>query len=601
MRTKFCGHIGEPDIGTTLDLCGWVDTRRDHGGVIFIDLRDREGIAQVVCDPDQAEAFAVAEQCRSEYVLKVTGKVRNRPAGTENPELATGMVEVVADTIEVLNKSDTLPFQLDETDVNEALRLKYRYIDLRRDFMHQNIRKRHQITKTLRRFLEDQGFIEIETPVLTKSTPEGARDYLVPSRVYGGHFFALPQSPQLFKQLLMVAGFERYFQVTRCFRDEDLRADRQPEFTQLDIEMAFVDEQQVMSLMEDMMRTLFKEVLDVELPNPLPRMTYAEAVARYGSDRPDLRVPLELVEVGDLMQAVEFKVFSGPANSASGRVAALRLPSGGELTRKQIDEYTEYVGRYGAKGLAYIKVNKVADGRDGLQSPILKFLPDEVVSGIIERTGAQDNDLIFFGADHASIVNDALGALRVQLGRDRGLVEEGWRPLWVVDFPMFEYDDEAKRFKALHHPFTAPVQESEETVDIDPTSAISRAYDMVLNGSEIGGGSIRIHRTEVQERVFGALGIDNQEAEEKFGFLLNALRYGAPPHGGIAFGVDRIAALITGVDSIRDVIAFPKTQKSACLLTEAPGPIDDMQLRELNIKLRKPLVKDDNQGSKTES
>ena len=601
MRTKFCGQIGEADIGTTLDLCGWVDTRRDHGGVIFIDLRDREGIAQVVCDPDQAAAFTVAEQCRSEYVLKVTGKVRKRPAGTENPELATGMVEVVADTIEVLNKSDTLPFQLDETDVNEALRLKYRYIDLRRGFMHQNIRKRHQIVKTLRRFLEDQGFIEIETPVLTKSTPEGARDYLVPSRVYGGHFFALPQSPQLFKQLLMVAGFERYFQVTRCFRDEDLRADRQPEFTQLDIEMAFVDEQQVMSLMEDMMRTLFKEVLDVELPNPLPRMTYAEAVARYGSDRPDLRVPLELIEVGDLMKEVEFKVFSGPANSASGRVAALRLPAGGELTRKQIDEYTEYVGRYGAKGLAYIKVNKVADGRDGLQSPILKFLPDEVVNGIIERTGAQDNDLIFFGADHASIVNDALGALRVQLGRDRGLVEEGWRPLWVVDFPMFEYDDEAKRFKALHHPFTAPVRESEETVDIDPTSAISRAYDMVLNGSEIGGGSIRIHRTEVQERVFGALGIDNQEAEEKFGFLLNALRYGAPPHGGIAFGVDRIAALITGVDSIRDVIAFPKTQKSACLMTEAPGPIDDMQLRELNIKLRKPSAKDDSQGSKTES
>ncbi|MGW8248393.1 MAG: aspartate--tRNA ligase [Acidiferrobacterales bacterium] len=601
MRTKFCGQIGEADIGNTLDLCGWVDTRRDHGGVIFIDLRDREGIAQVVCDPDQADAFAIAEQCRSEYVLKVTGKVRKRPAGTENPELATGMVELVADVIEVLNKSDTLPFQLEETDVNEALRLKYRYIDLRRDFMHQNIRKRHQITKTLRRFLEDQGFIEIETPILTKSTPEGARDYLVPSRVYGGHFFALPQSPQLFKQLLMVAGFERYFQVTRCFRDEDLRADRQPEFTQLDIEMAFVDEQQVMSLMEDMMRRLFKEVLDVDLPNPLPRMTHAEAMARYGSDRPDLRVPLELVEVSDLMKKVEFKVFSGPANSASGRVAALRVPAGGELTRKQIDEYTEYVGRYGAKGLAYIKVNKAADGRDGLQSPILKFLPDDVVQGIMDRTGAQDNDLIFFGADHASIVNDALGALRVQLGHDRGLVEDGWRPLWVVDFPMFEYDDEAKRFKALHHPFTAPVQEAEETVDIDPTSALSRAYDMVLNGSEIGGGSIRIHRMEVQERVFGALGIDNQEAEEKFGFLLNALRYGAPPHGGIAFGVDRIAALITGVDSIRDVIAFPKTQKSACLLTEAPGPIDDMQLRELNIKLRKPLVKDDNQETNTES
>jgi len=597
MRSKFCGQIGEADIGSTLDLCGWVDTRRDHGGVIFIDLRDREGIAQVVCDPDQKSAFEVAEQCRSEFVLKVTGKIRKRPSGTENAELATGMVELVADTIEVLNKSDTLPFQLDETDVNEALRLKYRYLDLRRDFMHRNIRKRHEISKTLRRFLEDEGFIEIETPMLTKSTPEGARDYLVPSRVYGGHFFALPQSPQLFKQLLMVAGFERYFQITRCFRDEDLRADRQPEFTQLDIEMAFVDEQQVMLLMERMIRNLFKQVLDVELPNPLPTITYAEAVNRYGSDRPDLRVPLELVEVGDLMKDVEFKVFSGPANSASGRVAALRVPAGGSLTRKQIDEYTEYVGRYGAKGLAYIKVNKVADGREGLQSPILKFLPDEVVRGILERTAAQDNDLIFFGADHARVVNDALGALRVQLGKDLGMLEEGWRPLWVVDFPMFEYDDESRRFKALHHPFTAPVQDAEETIDIEPADALSRAYDLVLNGSEIGGGSIRIHRMEVQKKVFAALGIEQEEAEEKFGFLLNALRYGAPPHGGIAFGLDRIASLIMGVDSIRDVIAFPKTQKSACLLTEAPSPIDDIQLRELNIKLRKPINKDDNQES----
>jgi len=601
MRTKFCGQVSEADIDSELDLCGWVDTRRDHGGVIFIDLRDREGIAQVVCDPDEAEAFKVAEGCRSEYVLKVTGKIRKRPAGTENPELATGMVELFARKIEVLNKSDTLPFQLDEPDLNEAIRLKYRYLDLRRDFMHQNIRKRHQITRTLRRFLEDAGFIEIETPVLTKSTPEGARDYLVPSRVYGGQFFALPQSPQLFKQLLMVAGFERYFQVTRCFRDEDLRADRQPEFTQLDIEMAFVDEAQVMGLMEDMIRKLFKDNLDVELPNPLPRLTYAEAMDRYGSDRPDLRVPLELVDVSDLMQDVEFKVFSGPANSASGRVAALKVPKGGELTRKQIDEYTEYVGRYGAKGLAYIKVNELAKGRDGLQSPILKFLPDATVDGIVERTGVKDGDLVFFGADHARIVNDALGALRVQLGKDMGLMEDGWRPLWVVDFPMFEYDDEARRFKALHHPFTAPTTDYEETIDKDAANALSRAYDMVLNGSEIGGGSIRIHRTELQEKVFAALGIEEEEANEKFGFLLNALKYGAPPHGGIAFGIDRIVALMTGAESIRDVIAFPKTQKSACLMTEAPSPVDDMQLRELNIKLRKPLVKDDSEGSKAEA
>jgi len=590
MRTKFCGQVNEADIDQELDLCGWVDSRRDHGGVIFIDLRDREGVAQVVCDPDQAEAFKVAEGCRSEYVLKVTGRVRKRPAGTENPELVTGMVEVVAQVIEVLNKSETLPFQLDEPDVNEAVRLKYRYLDLRRDTMHNNIRQRHRIVKNLRRYLEDHGFIEIETPVLTKSTPEGARDYLVPSRVYGGHFFALPQSPQLFKQLLMVAGFERYFQVTRCFRDEDLRADRQPEFTQLDIEMAFVDEEQVMGVMEDMMRGLFKEVLNVDLPNPLPRISYAEAVNRFGSDRPDMRVPLELVEVGDLMKEVEFKVFSGPANSSSGRVAALRVPAGGELTRKQIDEYTEYVSRYGAKGLAYIKVNDVAKGREGLQSPILKFLPDEVIQGILQRTAAANNDLIFFGADHARVVNDALGALRVQLGHDLGIIEDAWRPIWVVDFPMFEYDADAKRFKALHHPFTAPAVDAEESIDKDPANALSRAYDMVLNGSEIGGGSIRIHRSDVQQRVFAALGIDEDEANDKFGFLLEALRYGAPPHGGIAFGVDRVVALMMGVDSIRDVIAFPKTQKSSCLLTQAPGPVDDMQLRELNIKLRKPLA-----------
>lgn len=600
MRTVFCGEMSEDHIGSEITLCGWADTRRDHGGVIFIDLRDREGIAQVVCDPDQAEAFAIAEGVRNEYVLRVTGKVRNRPEGTINPELPTGTVELVADQIDVLNKSETPPFQLDETDVNEAVRLKYRYVDLRRESMHRNIRLRHRVTSTLRRFLEDKGFIEIETPVLTKSTPEGARDYLVPSRVYGGHFFALPQSPQLFKQLLMVAGFERYFQVTRCFRDEDLRADRQPEFTQLDIELAFVDEEQVMGLMEDMIRTMFKTVLDNDLPDPFPRMTWAEAMDRYGSDRPDLRVPLELIEVGDLMKSVEFKVFSGPANSDSGRVAALCVPGGNELTRKQIDEYTEYVGRYGAKGLAYIKVNDSGIGREGLQSPILKFLPDEVVDGILKRTGAKSGDLIFFGADHAQVVNDALGALRVQIGQDRGLMESGWHPIWVVDFPMFEYDAEQRRYKALHHPFTAPSVEYEETIDKDPANALSRAYDMVLNGSEIGGGSIRIHRTEVQERVFEALGIEEAEANDKFGFLLNALKYGAPPHGGIAFGLDRIVALMAGAESIRDVIAFPKTQKAACPLTQAPGLVDDMQLRELNIKLRKPVAREgDGEGGPT--
>ena len=591
MRTLYCGEINESHIDQTVTLCGWVHNRRDHGGVIFIDLRDREGLAQVVIDPDTPEAFKLAEGARSEFVLRITGRVRKRPEGTENKERPTGMVEVLVKELEVLNRSEPLPFQMDDTEITEAVRLKYRFLDLRRDFMHNNLRLRHKVTQTLRRFLEDENFIEIETPILTRSTPEGARDYLVPSRTHQGHFFALPQSPQLFKQLLMVAGFEKYFQVTRCFRDEDLRADRQPEFTQLDIEMAFVDEKQVMGLMEDMMRNLFKAVLDVELPNPLPRITYAESMDRYGVDRPDLRIPLELVEVSDLMQDVEFKVFSGPAKSESGRVAALRVPRGSELSRKQIDDYTTYVGEYGAKGLAYIKVNEVAKGRDGLQSPILKFLPDEAIQEILKRTAAEDGDLIFFGADHASVVNNALGALRIRLGEDMGLIEDSWKPVWVVDFPMFEYDAEAKRYKALHHPFTAPTDD--DIASFDPANALSRAYDMVLNGSEIGGGSIRIHKQDVQQHIFEALGIDEAEANEKFGFLLDALKFGAPPHGGIAFGMDRIVTLMAGLDSIRDVIAFPKTQKASCLLTQAPSYIEDMQLRELNVKLRKPVERPD--------
>jgi len=587
MRSHYCGTVDSSLIGQELILCGWAQTRRDHGGVIFIDLRDRSGLVQVVADPAQKEAFAVAEGVRTEFVLRVHGKVRKRPAGTENPHLATGAVEVLADTIEVLNRAEALPFQLDEPELSEAVRLKFRYLDLRREGMQRNIRLRHRVSQTLRRFLEDQGFVEIETPMLTRSTPEGARDYLVPSRVHAGHFFALPQSPQLFKQLLMVAGFERYFQIVRCFRDEDLRADRQPEFTQLDIETSFLDEEGIMQLMEQMIRALFQKVLDTQLPEPLPRLTYREAMQRFGTDRPDLRIPLELVEVGDLMKKVEFKVFAQPANSPDGRVAALRLPKGGALTRKQIDDYTSFVSQFGAKGLAYIKVNDIGKGRDGLQSPILKFLPDDTVRGILERTVAQDGDLIFFGADRARIVNDALGALRVQLGHDQGLVEEGWRPLWVVNFPMFEYDDESRRWQSLHHPFTAPKTEDEERVHIDPANVRARAYDMVLNGSEIGGGSVRIHRTELQERVFATLGIEAEEARAKFGFLLDALRFGAPPHGGIAFGLDRIVALMAGVDSIRDVIAFPKTQRASCLLTEAPSPVDETQLRELHVRLRK--------------
>ena len=588
MRSHFCGQLNASHNGTRVILCGWAHRRRDHGGVIFIDLRDRYGLAQVVFAPDNAAAFGVAEGVRNEYVLRVTGTVRARPTGTVNAHLPSGEIEVAVETIEILNKSEPLPFQLDDTDLGETVRLTYRYLDLRRESMRRNLLLRAKLVRTLRRYLEDQEFVEIETPVLTKSTPEGARDYLVPSRTHPGQFFALPQSPQLFKQLLMVAGFERYYQVTRCFRDEDLRADRQPEFTQLDIETSFLDEEAIMGLMEEMLCTAFKAVLNIDLPKPFPRMPYSEAMRRYGSDKPDLRIPLELVEVADLLKTVEFKVFSGPANSPSGRVTALRLPKGGELSRKEIDDYTTYVALYGAKGLAYIKVNDLARGREGLQSPILKFLPDEAIAEIMRRTGAETGDLIFFGADTAKVVSDALGALRLKLGHDRGLVASGWAPLWVVDFPMFDYDAEAKRFVALHHPFTAPKMQDAETLDLDPANALSRAYDMVLNGSEIGGGSIRIHREDMQQKVFSLLGIDAPAQREKFGFLLDALKFGAPPHGGIAFGIDRISALMAGAESIRDVIAFPKTQKASCLMTEAPSVVDEAQLRELHIRLRKP-------------
>jgi len=588
MRSHYCGGLDHSLIDHEVVLCGWVHSRRDHGGVIFIDLRDRSGLVQVVLDPEEQVAFALAEGVRTEFVLRINGKVRARPPGTENPHLPTGGVEVMAAQLEILSKAEVLPFQLDESDVNEAVRLKYRYVDLRRPHMQKNLRLRHHVTQRLRRFLEDHEFVEIETPMLTKSTPEGARDYLVPSRVHPGQFFALPQSPQLFKQMLMVSGFERYFQIARCFRDEDLRADRQPEFTQLDIEMSFVDERNVMDLMEQMIRTLFKDVLDVGLPAPFPRLGYQEAVMRYGTDRPDLRAPLEMVEVSDLMKTVEFKVFAHAANAPGGRVAVLRLPQGGELTRKQIDDYTAFVGQYGAKGLAYVKVNETTRGRDGLQSPILKFLPDDVIVQLLQRTEAQAGDLLFFGADLAKVVNDALGALRLRLSQDLGLFEAGWKPLWVVDFPMFEYDPELRRWQSLHHPFTAPNSADADQVAIDPANTRARAYDLVLNGSEIGGGSIRIHDAELQERVFATLGIEEIEAQNKFGFLLEALKYGAPPHGGIAFGLDRIVALMAGVDSIREVIAFPKTQKASCLLTEAPGGVGEAQLRELHIKLRKP-------------
>jgi aspartyl-tRNA synthetase len=584
MRTHYCGELTAALVDRTVTLCGWAHRRRDHGGVIFVDLRDREGLAQVVFDPDRKAAFQTAERVRNEYVLKVTGKVRRRPAGTVNPELRSGEIEVLAHEVEVLNPSVALPFQLDDENLSEITRLTHRVLDLRRAPMQRNLRLRYRAAMAARGYLDAHGFIDIETPMLTRSTPEGARDYLVPSRVHPGAFFALPQSPQLFKQLLMVAGFDRYYQIVRCFRDEDLRADRQPEFTQIDIETSFLDERAVQDLMEGLVRHVFRDVLGVELPEPFPRLSFAEAMARYGVDKPDLRIPLELTELTDLMKTVDFKVFRQAAETPGGRVAALKVSC--ELTRKEIDDYAPFVANYGAKGLAYIKVNDAARVPDGLQSPIVKFLPAEVLRQVLERSGAKNGDLVFFGADRAKIVNDALGALRVKIGHDKGLVAKEWRPLWVVDFPMFEWDEEGKRWSAMHHPFTAPRDGHEDLLASDPGRALSKAYDVVLNGWEIGGGSLRIHRADVQNKVFEALGISAQEAREKFGFLLDNLQYGAPPHGGIAFGLDRLTTLMAGADSIRDVIAFPKTQRAQDLLVQAPSPVDEKQLRELGIRLR---------------
>ena len=585
MRSHYCGHVDEKLTGQEVTVAGWVHRRRDHGGVIFIDLRDREGLVQVVFDPDAAQMFEEAGRLRSEFVIRVRGLVRERPQGTVNANLRSGRIELLARELEVLNRSEPLPFQLDET-VSEEVRLKYRYLDLRREVMNQRLRQRHSITRAMRSFLDTNGFVDLETPMLTKATPEGARDYLVPSRTHPGKFFALPQSPQIFKQLLMMAGFDRYYQIVRCFRDEDLRADRQPEFTQLDIETSFLTQEAIMQMMEGLIRQIFKDVLDVSLPNPFPRMSFAEAIRRYGSDKPDLRISLELVDVADLVKDCDFKVFAGPAKDPKGRVAALRVPGGASMPRSQIDDYTAYVGRYGAKGLAYIKVNEVAKGRDGLQSPITKFLSDAAVQGILSRTGAADGDLIFFGADSAKVVSDALGALRLRVGQDLKLVASGWRPLWVTEFPMFEFDPDAKRWVAMHHPFTSPVNDDAAALRADPEGALAKAYDMVLNGSEIGGGSVRIHRQEMQSTVFDLLGISAEEARSKFGFLLDALKFGAPPHGGIAFGLDRLAMLMAGADSIREVIAFPKTQTAADPMTDAPTPVTEAQLRELHIRVR---------------
>jgi aspartyl-tRNA synthetase len=585
MRSHYCGVLGNANIDETVTLCGWVDRRRDHGGVIFLDLRDREGIVQVVFDPDTEEHFQRADRVRSEYVLRVTGRVRARSEGTINPAMATGTIEVLGKELEVLNSAATPPFQLDEhTAVGEEVRLRYRYMDLRRPEMQSRLMLRSRITAAVRRFLDGEGFLDIETPVLTRATPEGARDYLVPSRTHPGAFFALPQSPQLFKQLLMVSGFDRYYQVAKCFRDEDLRADRQPEFTQIDIETAFLDEAAVMAITERMIRELFREVLDVDLGD-FPHMTWAEAMESFGSDKPDLRIPLELCSLDYLMATVDFKVFRGPAEDPRGRVAALRVPGGAELTRKQIDGYADFVGRYGAKGLAWMKVNDVSAGLEGVQSPVAKFLDEKAVTGILESTGAENGDILFFGAGEKVTVSTFLGALRLQVAKDLDLVKEGWKPLWVVDFPMFEYDTEDERYYALHHPFTAPAVHDGDALKADPVNALSRAYDMVLNGSEIGGGSIRIHDPKLQQAAFDVLGIDETEAKERFGFLLEALKYGCPPHGGIAFGIDRIAALMAGEDSIREVIAFPKTANASCLMTGAPAAVEAEQLQELQLKL----------------
>ena len=590
MRTHYCGQVDASLTGQTITVAGWAQRRRDHGGVIFVDLRDRAGLLQVVFDPDRAAVFATAERVRNEYVLKVTGLVRARPQGTANANLKSGQVELLCQDLEILNRSEPLPFQLDET-VSEEVRLRFRYLDLRREDMRERLLLRHRITRAMRNYLDEAGFVDIETPMLSKATPEGARDYLVPSRTHAGKFFALPQSPQIYKQLLMISGFDRYYQIVRCFRDEDLRADRQPEFTQLDIETSFLDQSQIQELMEALIHQLFKTVLNVELPSPMPRMTYAEAMRRYGSDKPDLRVPLELVDVADLVKGCDFKVFAGPAADPRGRVTALSVPQGGKLTRKEIDDYTAFVGRYGAKGLAYVKVNEIAKGREGLQSPILKFLSDAAIAGILERTAAKDGDLIFFGADSAKVVSDALGALRVKVSQDLNMVAPGWRPLWVVDFPMFEWDGDSKRWQAMHHPFTSPANLDPAALAANPGETTAKAYDMVLNGSEIGGGSVRIHNQELQSAVFGLLGISAEEARLKFGFLLDALKFGAPPHGGIAFGLDRLAMLMAATDSIRDVIAFPKTQTAADLMMDAPTEVSESQLRELHIRVRTPPPK----------
>lgn len=591
-RTCYTGQVGLEQLDQTVTLFGWVHRRRDHGGVIFIDLRDREGLAQVVCNPENKDTFSIAEGIRNEFCLKVTGVVRRRPEGTVNPDLKSGEVEIVCDEIEILNPSITPPFQLDDDNLSETIRLTHRVIDLRRDVMQKNLMLRYRVSMEARKFLDSLGFIDIETPMLTKSTPEGARDYLVPSRVNPGEFFALPQSPQLFKQLLMVAGFDRYYQITKCFRDEDLRADRQPEFTQIDCEVSFLNEEEIREIFEAMLRHIFKEVKGVDLPNSFPTMSWTEAMQRFGSDKPDLRVKLEFTELTEVMKDVEFKVFSGPANTEGGRVVALRVPGGAALSRKEIDDYTQYVSIYGAKGLAWIKVNSIADGREGLQSPIVKNIHDAALTEILKRTGAEDGDILFFGADKAKVVNDAIGALRVKLGhsdfaKEHGLFEAGWKPLWVIDFPMFEYDEEDQRYVAAHHPFTSPKDGHEDFLESDPSKAFAKAYDMVLNGWEIGGGSVRIHRSDVQKKIFKALKLSDEEIQAKFGFLVEALRYGAPPHGGLAFGLDRLVTIMANAASIRDVIAFPKTQRAQCLLTNAPSEVDEKQLRELHIRLRK--------------